>query len=559
MIIYDSHGRKINLTDKDFIAEGGEGKLFAQRGTVYKVYLDPAKMIPADKMNELADLDDRAIVRPLETLYNDRNERIGFSMREVANAIALPRLFTSSFWTNNGITPEKMAELVKAIQKTIAYIHKQGFLQVDGNEFNYLVNSGFSKPYFIDVDSYQTPSYPATAIMPSIRDYTQDGFNEGTDWFSFAIVAFQLFAGIHPFKGRHPDFRKGDFESRIKAGVSVLNSAVSYPSSVRDFSVIPSNYMDWFERLFERGERMPPPSGQARIVVKSQKRIIRDTASLQVKQISEYAEEVTRFNAVNAQHVIHAGKNLYVGKRAFSIPTDAKGVYLRDNGNPAFIIIRDGLMGLMDAGSGEVTMSAMEAESVFVEGNVPYLIRDDDLIEVAIMEMGRRMMISPGPVRKVLPNATTVFNNIVYEDVLGKAHLLIPVRAGEMPIVRTPELDGYKVVDARYQRGVAMFVVADRDGNYRQVRFRFDSDVTSHDVEVRDDVDDPMNFTVLDKGLIISIPRDGRLEVALAKPGNDMVREVDDAQIGGFLRLYNDGGRVLAASGKKIYTISLKP
>ncbi len=559
MVIYDSQGRKINLTDKDFIAEGGEGRLFARRGKVYKVYLDRTKMIPADKMEELARLDDRAIVRPLETIYDDRSNRVGFSMTEVPNAIALPRLFTSSFWTNNSITPEKIADLVKTMQKTIAYLHQRGFLQVDGNEFNYLVNPGFTRPYFIDVDSYQTPSYPATAIMPSIRDYTQDGFNEGTDWFSFAIVAFQLFAGIHPFKGRHPDFRKGDFESRIKAGVSVLNSTVSYPSSVRDFSVIPRNYMEWFERLFERGERLPPPSGVTRIVVKIPKRIIRDTASINVKQINEYAEAITRFNAVNGQHVVRAGNTLYVGKRVFSIPEDALGVYLRDNGNPAFMVIREGMMGVMDADHGDVTMSAMEAERIFVAGNVPYIIRDDDLIEVSIMEMGCRMVISPGPVRKVLPNATTVFSNIVYEDVLGKAHLLIPVRAGEMPIVRTPELDGYKVVDARYQRGVAMFVVADRDGNYRQVRFRFDSDFTSHDVEVRDDVDDPMNFTVLDKGLIISIPRDGRLEVALAKPGNDMVREVDDAQIGGFLRLYNDGGRVLASSSKKIYAISLKP
>lgn len=128
-----------------------------------------------------------------------------------------------------------------------------------------------------------------------------------------------------------------------------------------------------------------------------------------------------------------------------------------------------------------------------------------------------------------------------------------------MPIVRTPELDGYKVVDARYQRGVAIFVVADRDGNYRQVRFRFTSDFALYDAEVRDDVDDPLNFTVLDRGMIISIPRDGRLEVTSAKPGDDRVREVDDDQIGGFLRLYTDGVRVMATSDKKIYAISLKP
>ena len=48
------------------------------------------------------------------------------------------------------------------------------------------------------VDSYQTAHYPATAIMPSVRDWKVPlhDFSELSDWFSFAIVSFQVFLGF---------------------------------------------------------------------------------------------------------------------------------------------------------------------------------------------------------------------------------------------------------------------------------------------------------------------------------------------------------------------------
>ena len=36
--------------------------------------------------------------------------------------------------------------------------------------FSFLIDSSFSIPYHIDVDSYQTDNFPCTAIMDTIRD-----------------------------------------------------------------------------------------------------------------------------------------------------------------------------------------------------------------------------------------------------------------------------------------------------------------------------------------------------------------------------------------------------
>ena len=261
MDIYNAKGMRMRIKDTDFLTEGGEGKLYALGERVVKLYHDPLKVIAADKLDRLARLDRPTIIRPLEFVFDQFGHRIGFVMRKVNAAVALPRLFTTAYWNANGITVEKIAHLVKSMQETISFIHQHGCLQVDGNEFNYMTKADLSTAYFIDVDSYQAPGYPATVIMPSIRDYTQNGFNESTDWFSFAIVAFQLFSGIHPYKGRHPDFKSGDFKGRIKAGISVFHPEVTYPQSVRDFSLIPPSYLQWFQQVFA-GARTAPPTGQ---------------------------------------------------------------------------------------------------------------------------------------------------------------------------------------------------------------------------------------------------------------------------------------------------------
>ena len=57
--------------------------------------------------------------------------------------------------------------------------------------------------------------------MDSVRDRHAAGWNEGTDWFSFALVSFQMFVGIHPYKGKHPALKTLD--ERMAQNVSVLH------------------------------------------------------------------------------------------------------------------------------------------------------------------------------------------------------------------------------------------------------------------------------------------------------------------------------------------------
>ena len=214
---------KVDLSEnKDFKTQGGEGKIYIKNNVVYKIYIDYTKTIKKEKIKELSVLQHKNIIKPDNIIWTNqkKNKMIGYTMKYIENTEPLCKYFTNSFQNANNITSKNILELVYRLQETIHYIHTNKILIVDGNEFNYLVTNKTQMPYFIDVDSYQTPSFPATAIMPSIRDWHTKGFNELSDWYSFAIIACQLFIGIHPYKGTHPNFSKKDLESRKQlAGV----------------------------------------------------------------------------------------------------------------------------------------------------------------------------------------------------------------------------------------------------------------------------------------------------------------------------------------------------
>jgi len=558
MNIYDTRGHKISLTQNNFLAEGGEGKLYADQSNVYKIYLHQQNIIALDKMIELKQLNEPTIIRPLDSIYDDTHKRVGFLMKRIPDPIPLARLFTSAYWQANGVTIDIIYKLVKKMQATISFIHRQNFLQVDGNEFNYLIDRNLKQVYFIDVDSFQTPGFPASAIMPSIRDYTQDEFNQGSDWFSFAIIAFQLFVGIHPFKGRAKgSFKHGDFEARIKAGLSVLNSEVSYPSSVRDFALIPKNWMGWFEALFERGERGEPPTEYVAINSPLVKRIIKSGDRVVITELQGFSDDIGRIMRVNGQRLVWAEEKLYVGKTAYNLPSQVNGVLLGKDGKPLFLAIQKQRVCIVDSKALVLFQSSMAAQKLFVTNNIAYVLNDDNLVEVKVIDTGKKLFLAPGTVRKILPNAISLYTNVLVENIMGKTYLLLPNVSGQMPIVAIKEMDSYRIIDGRYENQVAVFMVADKQGKYQQVRIRFNPNFSNYDIGFRDDVDDYLNFAVLDKGVVIYLLKDGRIEVTSTQAFNSSVRIIEDKQVGCYMKLANDGGRLAFFSGNQLFSMHL--
>jgi len=551
----------VNLTDADYQTEGGEGKIYLKSPDVFKIYHDPANLPPQGKIAELAVLKSNPyVICPVHMIKNSRGF-VGFTMPEVPKPYeTMPSLFATNFRTQQGITPEKTRSLVMNMRSVIAHIHAHGCVVVDMNENNNLIDSRtWEHAYFIDTCAYKTPSYPATAIMPSIRDYTSKEFTPLTDWFSFGILACQLYVGIHPYRGNHPQFKKGDFQSRILAHVSIFNPETRYPSAVRDFNLIPDVHRAWMLDVFERGKRLPFPDQAGKIgVVLIQAATIFETGNFILGRPVTFSGEILAYIEYMGRTVVHlAGTSLLDGRPVSLAPSDMVA-FTPKLLRPYKVGFDRGDLITTSLDTGKLTRTPVNGERVDVFDNRIYVLSDERLTEFTLVEMGDNDIVAPNASWMVLPGYTSAWDGLYSVNALGMPHLIIPSGERACHFIKAEFLKGKRIVAARYRNRVAMLIVQDGPTLTRHV-LRFDSAHQKFDHrESPTDLTD-LNFIVLDTGTCVCIPDDGLVEVFQNDPSNAKLRTIQDAKIKTNMRLAVVGSRASVLIGDQMQTISMKP
>jgi hypothetical protein len=242
-------GRSVCLGPEDFVGAGGEGEVYARDGVAYK--LGP---VDEARFHAAAGVRAPGAVMPRE-LLTVGGAVAGFTMPLVADAAPLCRLFCRSYARRNPFDPLDVAQ---SLSTTLRALHAQGVAVVDLHEMNVLHNAAGT--HVIDAMGWQFPGFPATALMDHVRDRQATVYGPASDWFSYALLVFQLFVGIHPYRGAHTK----SLDARMRTQHSVLRGDVVVPPVCRPLSVLP--WRSWFEAVLERGERCPPPGGGPRVV-----------------------------------------------------------------------------------------------------------------------------------------------------------------------------------------------------------------------------------------------------------------------------------------------------
>jgi hypothetical protein len=552
------NGKVVTLTDKDFKCKGGEANLYIKNGIAYKVCHSPSIMIPEAKIKELQLLDSPLIVRPIDYIFDD-DKLIGFTMKALdATCVPLVKLFTNSFRDANNITNDQVIALNENIKNETHDIHHRSILIVDGNELNYMVENDFVTPYFIDVNCWQTPSFPATAIMPSIRDYATKGFSILTDWFSFGVVSFQLFIGIHPFRGMVDGFKKKDLAGRIKANVSVLNPKVKVPDAARDFSLIPSAYMDWYFKMFEKGERIPPPAlpGTAGIIP-VQVILIQSTNNFEIRELREYPDNVVYYGNFFGREITKTKKKLYINKAGFKINPGVEIIYVMPEMIPLFVKIHEKHINFMTP---EVPFTVkdinIKCTHMMITNNILYLKNKGKIVEMHFETFGGTIIPTPKKVWKCEEQSSEMFSGVIAQSVLGDAFLVIPYD-GKCKNIKVQDLDDYRIIDAKYQNGVCV-VIGHKDGQYDKLVFKFDAG-SKYVLRIIEDIDYlPINFVTLDNGVCIMINEDDSVEIFLNKLHKDDVKRIEDPEIHSTMKLTKDGITAMFIKGNKVFSIKTK-
>jgi len=558
------NGKKINLSQSDFVAKGGEAKIFNKDDTAYKIYEDLNKLVPEAKLKELSTLTNPIIVAPKDLVYNDKQDVIGFTMAWLGDDMyALCKLFTTGFRNSNQVSDDQTLELIENIKEATIYIHEQKFLIVDGNELNYMVDQDFVTPYFIDINAWKTPSFPPSAIMPSIRDYRSKDFSELTDWFSFAIVSFQLFIGIHPFKGKHPKYQSRDFKSRITDCMSVLNPAVTPTPNIRDFGLIPNPYMDWYMKLFEKGERLPPPLKAGQIgKVKTRVILVNSTDNFDIKELKTFDSDIIFHNVINNKQVVKTKNYLYIDKEKYKVSPEVEVLFTPMESIPIFVKIENqrAILYCPDTNYKLKPITIKCTEKMIIK-NVLFLRNKENLIELGTRIMGKNILVAPKKVWKIESSSSQILGSIVHQSVLGKSFITIPLPSynkSQSITKKIPEFDDYRIIDGKYQNNVAMFILH-KQGDYSKATIIFDSKLDEYKIDIKEGIDyNPINFITLDNGICVSITDDDEVEIFLNKIDKPDVKRVQDKEINSGMILCNDGVQVRVFKGEKLFTIKMR-
>ena len=553
---------QLRLGKSEFKAQGGEGAVYVKGSNAYKIYADPSRCITQAKIDELAALVQPNIIRPLELIIDNRNRPVGYSMRAIGKAYSLCQLFPKAFRQRNNLTPEVALRLVRQLQTGVSHIHNHGILIVDLNEMNFLVSADFKELFFIDVDSYQTPSFAATVLMESVRDRHAKMFSRDSDWFSFAVVSFQMFVGIHPFKGTYAAFQHlpdnaAKLDARMRANISVLHQGVSVPAACLPFAVIPPNYLDWYRAVFEQGRRLPPPeTAQAVIPVVSS--LVHAIASrrFDVNEVREFDSDIISYDGV----ITATEHSVYFNGRQYARPPFDVKLIVTPRRQHLIAAYHDGRrVRFHDLTINREIETQIEGEEVMLSHGRLYLKQHEHIFAVDFIELPNNMLLGLRSVADVMMSATRMFEGVAIQNLLGANYASIPSSSVGCHQVRLAELDGTQIINAKLYRNVLVVVVTTA-GRYDKLVFRFAKDFGSYDVRKLADVTtSDIEFTVLDTGVVLHLVDDDKLEVFAALKDSTKLSVFADDVLKDDLKLFHTGKQALLAKGRKLYKFKLVP
>lgn len=551
--------KKITLGQNEYKAQGGEGIVYVKNGLAFKIYHDPSKMIPEGKLLELKQITTENVLAPRDVLYDPKTKKaVGFTMPFVDNTEYLTKLFSRKFKTDNHITPDMVVALVSQMQRQLNDLHHENILVGDYNEMNFLLDSKFAVPYHIDVDSYQTANFPCTAIMDSVRDRRLPfgKFDLESDWFSWAVVTFQMYTGIHPYKGRHPDFKTTELDERMTQNISVFDPAVKIPKNCQDFSAIPTNQLDWYKNVFIKGERsLPPIAGSIGSIPGFTPAVISGVGNFIIDLINEYGDRILDVQFFDGYPYIITENAIYKKKAEvvkFSTPkTNIKLVNVMGE-DPVVAMMQDGKVGFFDFARNK--LGEIAADNMMVSNGHLYTIGSNGkLVENYFENMGKtihlsRVVGSVGSVYKM-------FEGVVIQDLFGKRQVSIPYEHKKCANIMVPELEKYRIIDAKCINNV-MIVIGEKSGKYDRFVFFFDKDFKAYDVRIDSDVAyQSVNFTVKQNGMVATIINDDTLELFVDnKKGT---KELADCPAEIDMPLYDGLDKVLFTDGDKLYSIKM--
>ncbi len=559
------------IRPSDHIATGGEASVFKAQGTSVKIYTDPAKMQRdgmIEKIKLLKALKHKYVMAPEGVVNDTKGNPIGIYM-PFAEGEALPRIFTTSYWNREGFEIGDAKTLVDRMRETMRFAHDHRAVMVDPNELNWiasLVKKNEPEPRAIDVDSWAIGRFGPKAIMLSVKDWHTKEFNHLTDWFAWGIVSFQIFTGIHPYRGTLEGYTQKDLEKRMKDNASVFAKGVKLNNAVRDFNSIPTTLLSWYKAVFEKGERSIPPSpfdkGIAAIApaARVHKTVTTASGSLVFDKLFEKVGD-------NVIRVWPCGVVLTVSGSLVELKSKREIGRLEVHGE---VVKVDGGWLLADSIQGKQTFlfvdertrqaqtlpMRLNGHELFRYENRLFLVTESELVELLVMNVGKPLLAIGNKTQILQPKATKWFEGVGIQKAFEATFMVTPFGESACTTVRVKELDGETILAAKAGNRFVTVIGLKKSGSYVKHEFTFDKDYRSysHWEDVVDSAE--LNAAILPRGVVPMILDDAELTIYV--PSNGKIHKVKDRLIEADMVLANWNDTVVYIKDGAIWSVRMK-
>ncbi len=570
-------GEKPRLNNSNFKTKGGEGSIYVVGSTVYKI-CEPGKMIPEQKLRELRVLDHPKIIKPENRILDANSQPVGYTMRLVpGDAEPLARILTKQYREREGITPEVMMELVRQLVEGTRFVHShKGYLLVDANEFNFMVSTdNHDAIYFIDTNSYQTPHFPATAIMQSIRDPLIKQNSSGhwmwtkeSDWYSIAILTWYMFTGIHPFKGDHPKYTniKTFWQDQMRDNISVMRPDVTVPINAvyHPFeTVIPGGtsgaYWQWYKSILLENKRLPAPLDfQSAITFVATIKEIAGSHLFDIAKLFSMPTKIVGYYARSGKEVVVTKDHIINGGIKWRRPNCRFRCGFAPITNTPFSceFLDTGNVRLTNLNDGEDIPIVLSGRDIMSTNGRVYVLGNDKIFEITFKEKTSYFVASATQVASVRSNATTLYQGCAIQNAFGKYQISIFPDTKMHYQFEVEELNDYQITDAKFEGGVLMVVGLNSKGGYDRFVIRVQDGHTEVFRKIENINPVGLNFTVSEGGICVCINETEKVEIFSCKLGQAKVEFLDDPSVTSDMKLCHHGMKVQFAHGDGVYSIS---
>ena len=264
------NNQAITLPSDQLIQAGGEGMVFRSGGqTAVKIYHhpQPAQVAKLEYLlnGNLAGRLPTAVYAPTALAHNKQGDVVGFQMRLLpSGTLPLKKLGSLRFWKKAGMEITAVLTLLQTIHQQLTQLHAQNIVVGDLNDQNLLFTPAPIAPAWVDVDSYQLGGHACpVAMLPfldpnlyHVADFSsRQYFSEMSDWYAYTVLLVKTLLQVHPYGGAHSQLKT--VRARAEAGVSVLQTAVTYPKNARPLDSLSDELLEHLHLIFDKGERRP--------------------------------------------------------------------------------------------------------------------------------------------------------------------------------------------------------------------------------------------------------------------------------------------------------------